>query len=156
MTPLLSSLPRMLMGAFILNSPSTNHISLEHFFELVLSWILVRALYLRECQPAIHMPNYTPHEKPSTTRTHTYTNYKWHNPACVAKDIVLKLESLVWGLTHISPLCPAALRVVLFVMGWKTKHTKTFFMALLHSFQKIPPSLRGVFRQITMATEYCV
>lgn len=58
--------------------------------ELILSWTAVYVLYLRERQSASHMSNYTPH-KSAHKHAHTLTNYKWHNPACTARDFSFKV-----------------------------------------------------------------
>lgn len=127
-------------------------------FTLILSWILVRVLCLRECQPASHMSNYTSHESPPWhTHKQTGTNYKTHNPACIDRDCFLFFRGFGRHLTHISPLCPAALRVV-FLWGGKTKQptkVQTFYGSTTF-FPKIFLGLRGVFRQITMVTSYYV
>lgn len=62
-----------------------------------------------------------------------------------------KLQSLLWHLPHISPLCPF---VGLFLWGGKQNTTvDTYFIALPHFFWKMLLSLRGVFRQAIIVTE---
>lgn len=123
----------------------------------ILSWILVHVLCLRECQPAFHMSNYISHESPPW-HTHKQAQITRRTPKPALTRIVFYfLRGFGGHLTHISPLCPAALRVV-FLWGGKTKQqtkAQTFYGSTTF-FPKIFLGLRGVFRPITIVTSYYV